>query len=704
MADGSEMQRDPTVYWADLPPDQIAAALTEQTDKYFEALDAIRMRSIWGITYSQLFGMDPRHPGEMVSHRINFDGEEEENIIFRVNDTRSLLKQSVTLAIGQRPAYQCLAINDDFDSMAQVATCDSAFTYVMNRAYGEDLERYKVELAKMCGWSWDWHRWDHEGGDDVEVAPNDPQAAVMQKVRSGAPTVTPVPAWRAAHDTGCKDGRHAWVIIAEDRSKWELAASHTFNAFTGEDQTADILAIDCSEKHGFSMLSSGSDDWMQAKDSDAVTVRHFYHARTAALPDGRYVGVAGNIVLWDWPLPSAELPATCFMPTKLADTAFGYSDVWDMLPMQQMADQLISDQATNATLFGRPNAYMDEGTTMTASDIGRGGSLFTKKPGTEPPGIVQYPAMNEQPMNLMEHILSRQAKNFGLNESVRGAPGSETSSGTSQALMHSQALEFASADTQALDASRIANGNLTLNSIKQNALYPFVIEVAGESEKPYASSFDVDKFKAVKRVHVTTISPMLKTQAGRTDVYDKTKDIPNAWSNPQQVVQFLSTGQWKPTHASASARSMRIKWENEQLAKGIMVPVAAGQNPFSTPGTQDGEVQAHLDEMFNALRMNDQNAVRVFGEHIAQHEQVWLQTSPFMCAFLGIPPPPQASDMQPGDDASGKGARGPQKAQGGKSAPSKDEPAPQEPGGPSGGLGVPLPKPAQPPAQANVTH
>ena len=77
-----------------------------------------------------------------------------------------------------------------------------------------------------------------------------------------------------------------------------------------------------------------------------------------------------------------------------------------------------------------------------------------------------------------------------------------------------------------------------------------MIEVAGESEKPYASSFDVDKFKAVKRVHVTTVSPLLKTQAGRTDVYDKTKDIPNAWSNPQQVVQFLSTGQWKPTHAS----------------------------------------------------------------------------------------------------------------------------------------------------------
>jgi len=141
-----------------------------------------------------------------------------------------------------------------------------------------------------------------------------------------------------------------------------------------------------------------------------------------------------------------------------------------------------------------------------------------------------------------------------------------------------------------------------------------------------------------------------------------------------------------------------------QLAKGIAVPVVAGQNPFSTPGTQDGEVQAHLDEMGNALRMNNAAAVRAFGEHIAQHEQVWLASSPFQCAFLGIPPPPQQSMGMPGEAGAQAPAGGPQKAQGGKSAPSEREPAPQEQGGPSGGLGVPLPKPAQPPAQANVTH
>ena len=655
--------------------------MLEKAQEYRRALELIGMPVVWRTAYSQFYGMDPRAFGRLCTE-VGFAGAQQENIVFRINDWRSYVKHRASLALGQRPAFRCLAINDDYETLAQIESCDSALSYLANRSYGEDLERTKFELAKVAGWAWDWHRWDDDAGDEVE-APADPQAPTMQTVKSGLPTITPKAAWEVVHDTSCLDGRHAWIIVSEWRSKWELAAEYPV-ALDGTEQAQTLLSLTGGESFGFGLLggSGSSGDFMTPKHSDAVLVRHFYHARTKALPDGRYVGVAGNVVLWDVPLPTDEIPCVPFMPSRLAGTSFGYSDAWDALPIQQMLDQIVSDRATNASIFGRPTLYMDEGTTITVDLLARGGQLFTKKPGTEAPAVIEYPAMDAGPDQLTSYLQNRMRENFGENAVTRGDSNSNVKSGTHAALYHAMAIEYASDDQQAVDASRERNGNFLLASIKQNARYPFLVEVGGESEAPYAQTFEGDRFRAVKRVQVVTANPMQRTTAGKLELFNATKDIPGAYSDVSQVFEMLRSGQYKPLYQANSRIKLGIRWENELLARGEPIPAAqAGENFFE-------EVAEHMAlKRIPSIRQRP-DIVALIDEHIMSHLQAYVMTAPPLAMAAKMPPAQgmvAAPPPMPGEGGTGGEMKGVSKMA--KAEESREK----------GALGVDLPKPAKSP-------
>jgi len=667
-------------YWADAPAADLIGYAEDKKAAYRRALELIGMPVVWRTAYSQMFGMDPVRPGHMDYHNVGFSGEQQESIVFRINDFRSFVKQSITLAIGQRPSYRCLATNDDYESLAQIESCDAALSYIANRAYTEDLERGKVEMQKMYGWAWDWHRWDDQAGGEVEVFEDDEQP-LASKVKSGAPSVTPKSPREVVHDVTCRDGRHTWLIVGEPVSKWELAAEYPVD-LEGQDQVEAITGLS-TDAAALDMLGAGffGDDVSATSGSDAVLVHHFYHARTRALPDGRYVGYVGNIVLWDVPLPTEGLPCVPFMPARIDGTSFGYSDAWDLLPMQQMLDQIVSDRATNVAVFGRPSIYQYKGTTQTVDLMAKGGYSFTLDPGTEPPGVIQFPAINEGADRLTEYIQSRMREDSGLNATMRGDPGANVKSGTYAALMHSQAIEYASADQQAVDASRERNGNLMLESIKSNASYPFVVEISGESEAPYATTFDSDRFRAVKRVQVVTANPMQRTQAGRLEMLDKVMQVPGAITDPSQIVELLVSGQWKPMYRAGRNIKLGVKWENEQLSQGQQIPAAqAGEDP--------SEIMEHMAlKRISSIRNNPQ-LVALIDEHILSHLNAYGMTSPMLAAAMKFPPPQalmagMAPPMNEGPPP-------------GELAPTKGD-AKKEESMQRGGGGVPLLEPARSP-------
>ena len=56
---------------------------------------------------------------------------------FRINMTRSHIKQRNQLAQGQRPSFRTVALNDNSSTLAQIPITGKAFSYVFRESGGE---------------------------------------------------------------------------------------------------------------------------------------------------------------------------------------------------------------------------------------------------------------------------------------------------------------------------------------------------------------------------------------------------------------------------------------------------------------------------------------------------------------------------------------------------------------------------------------
>src|ERR1700759_1809250 len=301
-ADGGESGY---VYWAKLPADELRTTLEDKERRYFEAAQRRGLRAMWAIAWAQYYGTDPANPSDLATQTTSRTGPEQEFVRFRINEVRSFIKQANVIAMGDRPAFQCLVLNSDHDALSSVEIADSIVEYLYKKELGENRERECLEIDGVFGAAYAHLRWDFEGGDDVKTmqpvldqqgqAVMDPmtgQPAQMPITRkSGAPYVDVGAPWDVVLDSNSREMK--WCMVRERASKWEIAATYP-------DQSDDILA------------SAGIDQWCVERlfgydydndNDDDCIVKHFYHPKCRALPNGRYMGTCGNVVLWDLPCP-----------------------------------------------------------------------------------------------------------------------------------------------------------------------------------------------------------------------------------------------------------------------------------------------------------------------------------------------------------------------------------------------------------------
>jgi hypothetical protein len=465
------------------------------------------------------------------------------------------------------------------------------------------------------------------------------------------------------------DDAHLWRIVREKRSRWELAALWPEHA-------AKIKAVRSTDEYMIEYVF-GFDD--QAISTDDVLVRHFYHARSPALPEGRYVGIVGDIVLWDLPLPYEHVPVVELCPARYIGTAFGYSDSWDLCAINQMLDQLVSDIATNLSSFGRQVIVVDEGTDYDLDAIANGARVLTKTPSAAMPQAMQFATVPEFSATFVNYLHQRFQSVSGLNSVARGDPSANIKSGTMAALFHSIALEFQSGAQAAVDSHREKLANLILDVLKRYAEHPFVIEVAGADERPYLRSFTKQKLMGVRKVTLKTANPMMRSQAGRLELYGMLSKIPGAVKTPEQAIEIITSGQFKPVYKAARTALLRIGWENEEMLRGVNPQVMSSDNPFK-------HIPEHLSVLDAPQSAQNKAVVAAVLGHILQHLEIYRSMDPTLAGILGFPAPPQPgmpAEMPPREKPTNGAAT---KA----AAETMEQPQ-------SEGLGgVPLPKPPAP--------
>ena len=699
-------------YWATREAGELSSALRSKERAYYAAAEARGLRRMWEIAFCQYYGLNPGAIGDMATQSLAFVGASNEFIRFRINEVRSFIKQEISMSRGERPAFKCVGMNTDYQSLAQVGISDQVVRYLYQTGTAEDMEQLALEGDGVFGQVIAHIRWDYEGGDEVDVElPHptgmmvpDPEgladpytgepsmipATIPSRAKSGMPTATICYPWEVIREPYAR-GKHLWSIVKERDSKWNLAGEYP-------ELHDQIVALTFNAEADSSNALFGHD--ASSSSEDDVIVRHFYHAPCKAIPGGRYVGMVGDIILWDegCPLPD-RIPLVELCSAKYIGTAFGYSDAWDLIGIQQMIDQLCSDGASNFAKFGRPMIVADEGLNLDAGLLSRGHQIWTKPTEAAFPQAISFAAMPPGFMDFLTYLHSRHQSISGLNSTVRGDPDKNITSGTMAALFHSIAIEFRSAEALALNSFRKDVANTFLDMVRMNAAAPFVAEISGHSERPFMKQFDMQDVSGIKRVIVEPVSSLSQSTAGRMAIAELLMQIPD----PQQraaLLKGVETGQWGDFTRKERNADLRVQFENEKLAQGIPCRVLSSDDPFV-------HIPQHLADIDARTEQLDGNPGSVDAqlEHVLEHLMQYQMINPNMARVLKIPLPLPVQGTPTGDanmmltgpvdpvPAPGEGAgagavAGAAKASG---APQGRDPS-----------GVKLPNPAQPPPGSAV--
>jgi hypothetical protein len=705
-------------YFANLPADQLIGELRTRALNSWNALQNRGLPTLWRLAYAQAFGMDP-NTARNATQRLEFCGSQSQYIRFRIQLARSHVKQRNQLAQGQRPSFECVAVNDDASSLAQVGIAGKALTYVFRQARGEFALSKAADSDGFFGEGAIWVRWDAEAGDKEKFqkqvpatdqftgqplfdAPGQPTMRTETGTKpTGAPTYTTLYPWNVTRDPNTL--RPSWIETREKTSKYELIALYPELA----DQLQGLTLTRETEPGALELFQ-----WdMTSATDDVLAVKHWYHRACKAVPGGRYVGYVGDVVLWDKPCPLAEgLPIVSICSANYFDTPFGYPETADLLSLQEALDELWSQGITNALKFGNQNLWGEDGVEFDQQAFAKGGAYFTMKTGQKPPQAIQFAEMPESFKYMTERLPVLMGVVSGMNPTQMGTPENNITSGVFATLMQATAEKFVSSSQQAYDFAVDELGNVTLELVRTNSDTQFAAQVAGEANIPYMKYFTADDFGGIKRVQVQRQSPVMNNIGGRFEVFERTVNLPPA--QRKSAIQMLATGDASAWTEIDTSTLILVRKENELLMRGQQCEVSKSDDFRDHVPSH----RASLDRLRtqdppapNTPEFQQWNAaIQAHIQHIAQHPVMWAQTDPIYAIVCGLPPPPQfdpmAGQFVPHPDthnAPPPQSQGPQPP-GAKPTAGGKPPQPPQPGGQTQAAPAPAAQRPAPPQGANA--
>lgn len=726
-----DTQGDPEVdststYWATLNGRDLASAIDDKEEAYFQTARNRGLLALWVIAYAAHHGLTPEDLRDFATQQIGFTGNELENLRFHINLVRGYARQQTALALGEDAAFKAMVVNSDHRAQARAELADRIVTGVYKR-YSAPYDEKVAESDGVLGAGFSHYRWDFTGGDKVTMQQQvqQPDGSMLPhptKVQSGAPTVTVVYPWSMIQETKMS-GDHLWRCARESESKW------------------NIIAMFPAKKDEILNVSVGQDKWdfgtlfrledLEIANKDLITVRHFYHARCPAMPEGRYTILYQDVILWDGPCPMKKgLPIAEMCSGTFIESTFGYADIWDLIAVQQALNQVNSDELQNYAAFGRQSIGIEKGTEVTIDAIVKGTAFYIPQGGSMPKAV-QLVAVPETLPDLKQYLHKQLDNISGQNAASRGDPDPNVRSGEMQALNHAIAISYQSFRQKAARAFRIRGATIITELIERYGETPFLVSIAGIEQRSYVAEFTRDDLDGIELITMDEVSPMMQSISGRMQVYQQLATIPD----PEQrsaAYEFITSGNTTAFMAQDRAEAMCIRRENEDLVTGERpVPVNACDNPYRHMPKHFAQRQ-----LMAASDNPDVEAIKRLDDHMLEHQQQYLGLSPVVAAFFNIPPPPAIppgpgapngnpvwqlqmlgamgapqAGSQPGGEQQGSQGGGPSGGPPQQPQAPTNGATPQAPPAGGGNKGVPhptdpttgtkLPNPSQPPNQAS---
>jgi hypothetical protein len=656
-------------YWAaEQDPSKLLSTLKAKEASYYQAADRRGLFEMCRSSYAHYFGLTSgtgdTGPSQWSTQMLRFAGENGEHLEMAVNEYRSFVDQIVSMMTKDRPAFQCEAQNTDHASMAQVNADDAMVTYYYEGQMGERKEKELAKLEILYGKSYQHSDWDPDAGPKVEIDDDvvHPDGTIKnkQKVPSGEFEMRSLNWWEVISEPYRSEyNDHKWrLVVLMGKSKAE--AQLRWPAYADAIQNTSDTNNEWSHRFPGARVEDPDNE-------DEITYRVFYHKPNSVLPKGRKCIFVGDV--WvnpdDSDLPIDEIPVTSLMSCELHGTSFGISEMWNMLPLEDMQNQVLSDIATNMEAFGRPPIVLPEGADIDLDALANGQRFIFIPPDVAQPAPMRFPEIPSFSPHMLEIIKGYKQSITQLNSVVRGDTSHRGSSGAQDALYEQIAIEAQSPRQLELDLLREATGNILLQYLKAFAKHPQLVSVVGIDERPYLKTFQAENFAGVARVRVKTANPATKTIAGKTAIADMLRQFPGMpLSDPQQIIELMTTGKMKPMINLTHTIDLRVRWENEQLLTGPAVTQVPPQTDPNTgeqisagysrvvdvPAMAFENIQkhlvAHLEVVYSPEARERPEVMQAVLAHIQEHFFLARNVDPFMAQVLGNPVDQSGQDQQ----------------------------------------------------------
>jgi len=637
------MSKNVEKYFAAKSGEDTAKIVLQKANAWFHNLDINgyldKLKDAW-MAYHGVFG--PQGSG----HKITFEGEQGELTSLAVNHYRNICRHMLTMVTANRPAMDARATNTDYQSLVQTKLANGLLDYYMREKRLEDYLSKAVESAIVFGSGYikmEWNAtsgeihdyiepemkmkmsYDPETGEEIEEQELDQDGQPIEETKGfpiyeGDVAFNLVSPFDVVFDSTKEDSsKHDWVLVRSFKNRFDLAAKYP-------EYEAEILKQETkSDKERYNFTGSFYDQ------TDDIAVYEFYHKKTESMQDGRYLlFVESNVVLMDAPMPYKKLPIYRISAGDILGTPYGYTDTFDLLPIQQAINSLYSAVLTNQNAFAVQNVLMPRGSDISPSAISGGMNLIEYNAQMGKPEALNLTSTPPEVFNFIGILEKAMETVSGVNSVSRGNPEASLQSGNALALVQSMSLQFISGLQQSYVKLIEDVGTGLIHMLQDFASVPRIATIVGKTNRTYMKEFSGKDLSKISRVLVDVGNPLAKTTAGRVQMAEQMLQM-NLIKTPEAYISVINTGKLETMTDGIDRQLLLIKAENEKMVAGEDVQ-AIDIEPHSL------HIKEHRDVLSDPDLKQDPDLVQRVLAHIQEHIDALRNADPDLLMHIGEQP------------------------------------------------------------------
>jgi hypothetical protein len=663
------MNDDSMKYFAAREAEKTAGVLLEKSKTFFTVMESNQYLSKIQDMFRYYYG---NFDDKASSHEISFTGEQGELVKLNINIFRNLARHVHGMVTANRPALEARSSNSDYKSLSQTYLANGILDYYMREKGLEEIATDAAEMAVVLGSAYVKMEWNAMAGEihdaDDETGEREYEGELEFSLLSPLDVVV--------DGTKSDWNSQEWVLTRSPVNRYNLIAKYPEQA----EKIMQLEAINGPTNHRLALFSND--------DTDDIPVYEFFHRKTGAMPSGRYLlFLAADIVLLDIPMPYRSIPVFRLVPTNIMGTPYGYTDMYDVFPIQQALNSLYSTAMTNNNAFGVQNLFVPNGANLTTSQLSGGLNIVEGNAKPEPLQLTQTSA---ETYNFAQTLSNLADTQVGVSSVTKGSPEASLRSGNALALVQSMSLQFQTPFQKNYVKFLEKIGTSLLDILKDYATTPKLITLVGRNKKPFLKEFTGDMIGDIKRVIVDVANPLARTTAGKLEIANNLLQQ-GLIKDPREYLMVLETGQLDTLIEGTMSDLMLIQSENEWLMEGKDVYA----NPLDLHSLH---IKEHRSVISDPELRQDAELTRKVHDHIQEHIDMLSTVRPDLLQIMGEQP------LQPAQAAQDGGALppGPLKAEQDAGFPEGVPPAPMDPSQMGPGAAPEAQLPDQPSVDASL--